>query len=328
MLAVAVVLSSAWLAGPFDKPAAASTAGQSLNVSQLAADLVMGARTLQAPRNLTPQLSLAGRARPFLAWDGCHLPRSGLKSKPCVFGDTTSRTTVVLFGDSHALAWFPAMDLISEQQHWRLVDLTKDGCPPAEVNIAAWFRAGAPYWECARWRANAMAQIAALRPALVIVTAARWREEPEARPMPGVPTTYGNAWQDGWAAIFRFLRSVATHVLFISDVPTLTQSAPSCVAAHVSDVQVCTSPLSAAIALPAAKDQEIQLARDERVDWIDPTSWFCTPVTCPVIVRSILLYRDSNHMTPAWSTFIAPVLADSILPIMHVSPTPATQPSR
>ena len=54
-----------------------------------------------------------------------------LKSDPCIYGATTSHTSVVLFGDSHAAAWFPALDLISKQQHWRLVIFTKDVVPTA-----------------------------------------------------------------------------------------------------------------------------------------------------------------------------------------------------
>ena len=167
---------------------------------------------------------------------------------------------MVLFGDSHAAYWFPALDLISRQQHWRLVDLTKDGCPAAEVNIAAWFRHGGPYPECTDWRTSAMAQIVALHPALVIVSEARYLEVPEARPLAGVPTGHGSAWLDGLAATFRFLNRSAAHVVFISDVPTPEKSPPGCVSRHVSNVRACDTTLSAAIRLPDVKSEERELA--------------------------------------------------------------------
>ena len=44
-------------------------------------------------------------------------------------------------------------------------------------------QARGPYRECTDWRTSAMAQIAALHPALVIAAEARSLEEPEARPL-------------------------------------------------------------------------------------------------------------------------------------------------
>jgi hypothetical protein len=226
----------------------------------------------------------------------------------------------VLFGDSHAAYWFPALDLISRQEHWRLVLVTKDGCPAAEVNIAAWFRHGGPYPECTEWRASAMKQIAELHPALVILTEARFLEVPEARPLAGVLGGHGSAWLNGLAAIFSFLKRSAGHVLFISDVPTLNQSAPDCLARHMQNVESCATKRSAAIRLPDVKRREIDLATRMRVKVVDPSSWFCTSTTCAVIVGNLLLYRDTAHMEPAWSRFIAPVLAEALLADISRSP--------
>jgi hypothetical protein len=221
---------------------------------------------------------------------------------------------VVLFGDSHAAAWFPALDLISTEQHWRLVDFTKAGCPPAEVNIDF---AGSLYTNCTRWRRNTMAQIAALHPALVIIAWARYIEQPEARPLAGVPRGYGGTWQNGLAAIFKFLRRHATHVLFISDGPTLAQWAPDCVSGHLSDVRPCLTKRRASVRLSGVKAGELALARREQIQTLDPASWFCTPTVCPVIVGNILMYRDNAHMTPQWSDFIAPVVGDTLVPIVQ-----------
>ena len=309
------------LAGAPHSRAAAPSPGQpadaGLTTTRLATDLAAGTTIGRVPGDLEPPLAVAGAAEPIIVKNGCHLSRTGLRSKPCVYGDTTSKTTVVLFGDSHAAYWFPALDLISRQQHWRLVDLTKDGCPAAEVNIAAWFRDGGPYPECTDWRSSAMAQIAALHPALVIVSEARYLEQPEARPLAGVPTGQGSTWLNGLAAIFSFLNRSAGHVAFISDVPTPEQYPPGCVSRHEFNVRPCDTKLSAAIRLPNVEREEFELATREQVDWVDPTAWFCTSATCPVIVGNLFVYRNIAHIEPAWSRFISPVLADAIVPIMR-----------
>ncbi len=295
--------------------APASAANPPLTASQLAAKLSAAATAATVPANLHPPLALATQAKPMIVLNSCSLQRAGTRSKPCIYGDRNSHTPVVVFGDSHAAAWFPALDLISKQQHWRLVDLTKAGCPTAEVNVR-FLGSNVTYPQCTAWRHNAERLIAALHPALVIVSQARW-EELEAQPEPGVPTGYGSPWLNGMAATFGFLRHVSTHVVFVSDVPYLSYSAPDCVASHLSDVYQCDAARSTAVLLPQVKSAEIALAKREHVNWIDPTSWFCAPTTCPVIVGNILLYRDNAHMTPAWSRFIAPLLANSILPIMN-----------
>jgi hypothetical protein len=296
--------------------ALAGHANAAITATQLDTDVAASASLRQAPADLQPPLAMAAAAEPIIVRNGCHLSRTGLRSKPCAYGDATSTTNVVLFGDSHAAYWFPALDLIARQRHWRLVDLTKDGCPAAEVNIAAWFRHGGPYPECTDWRNSAMTQLVALHPALVIVSEARYLEEPEARPLSGVPTGQSSAWLDGLTATFHLLNRSAAHVVFISDVPTPARSAPTCVALHPSNVQHCDTALSAAIRLPAVKAQERDLAEREHVNWVDPTSWFCGPTTCPVIVDNLLLYRNIAHIEPAWSRFISPVLDDAITPIM------------
>ena len=316
LLATSLV-TSAWVGVAGGARAAPPAhAGQTLTASRLAADLRAGVQTKQAPPKFDPPLSRAGKAKPIITTNGCNLTHAALRSKPCLYGDRNSHTYVVLFGDSHAAVWFPALNLISQQRHWRLAIFTKDGCPPVEVNIAAWFRHGGAYSECTRWRNSAKSQIASLHPLLVVVTTATYLEYPEARPEPGVPTGYGSTWQNGLAATFGFLHRVAQHVIFISDTPTLGQWAPGCVSRHLSDVRRCTTRRGAAILLPKVRTKEIGLARQKSVSAIDPIPWFCTPTTCPAIVGNILIYRDNAHMTPTWSRFIAPVLADAIAPIV------------
>lgn len=322
--ALVVVVASGSLVGPLVSNARAVrpalAAHSVLTPAQLRADLAAGVRTIKAPSNLTPPLATAANAKPVIVVNGCHLHEAALKSKPCVYGDTTSHTSVVLYGDSHAAAWFPALNIISKQQHWRLVDITKAGCPPAEVRIVS---NGAAYRQCMQWRANAMSQIAALHPALIIAEWARFLEVPEAKPMAGVPTGHGSAWLDGVAAAFKFMHRNAQHVLFLSDGPTLNQVAPDCVSGHLSDVRPCLTARSVAVRQKTVKDQELALAKSAGISSADPTSWFCSPTKCAVIVGNILLYRDNAHMTPAWSDFIAPVLADTVVPVMTPKPSSA-----
>lgn len=280
----------------------------SLTASQLATYLRQAASITKVPPDLTPSLSQPHTWGSLIVEDGCQLSRADeVQSPPCVFGDSTGRTNVVLFGDSHAGMWFPALDQISIQRHWRLLIFTKAGCSPPEVKL---------YAQCNTWRHNSEAQIAAIHPAIVIVSWARWIAH-ESKPLAGVPTGYGSAWLDGIAAIFKFLSRSAGRVIFISDGPTLDFGGAKCVARHLIDVHPCnTTPRSKGIFLPRVRAAEFELAYRLHISSIDPTPWFCSATACPVVVRNFLVYYDSSHVTPPYSGFLAPVLDKALTSIL------------
>ena len=313
--AIAIVVLSGSLVGPLVSTAAApSRLTVPNNLASLRADLIAGARTNAVPSNLRPSLSALASAFPRIIADGCELGPGRDRIKPCIYGDRGSHTTVVLFGDSHGGQWFDALAWISSRRHWRLVNMTKEGCTPAEVTLRS-----TQDKDCPHWREKAKARIARLHPALVIASWARWMEPTTSRKS-GVPTGHGGPWQDGAAAIFQFLRRSAKQVIFISDNPYLQQPAADCVAAHMSDVRSCATKRSDSTVLPAIKAAELRIAKQEQINSIDPASWFCAPTVCPVIVGNILVYRDTSHMTPEWSRFIAPILDHAIRRTMQPPP--------
>jgi hypothetical protein len=277
----------------------------------LATELRSGLDTRRVPGNLNPWVPAAANDEPPIGRNGCQLGFGGTKSTPCVYGDRGSATSVVLFGDSHAAAWFPALNAIATAHHWRLVILVKSACAAEEVNLV---RYGRTYSQCPIWRRNAMQQIAALHPALVVVASSQYVNG--MRPLAGVPTGQGGVWQDGVAAIFNFLHGAAQRTLYLSDVPTLTQRAPDCLSAHMSNATACTASTHDAFRYPKLTADELKLAARKGVNAINTDSWFCTPTRCPVIVGDILLYRDAQHMTPEWSTFLSPLLDAAITRVM------------
>jgi SGNH domain (fused to AT3 domains) len=285
-----------------------------LTPAKLAADLRKAADIRKVPSNLSPSLRAAAGDVPLIRKDGCQLQFAQLNSKPCVFGDPTSHTSVVLFGDSHAGAWFPALNAISKRRHWRLLIFVKDSCPVEDVNLV---RFGHYYTECPIWRDNSEQQIDGLHPALVVVASSQYING--MRPRAGVPGGHGGTWQNGVAATFKLLHRAAQRTLYLTDLPMLTQSAPDCLSAHRSHVQTCAVSRRRGLRYPNFTADELKIAKQEHIHAQDTDSWFCTSNTCPVIVNNILLYRDAQHMTPQWSLFLAPVLDGVVTPIMNAT---------
>jgi len=250
------------------------------------------------PRNLTPALSHAARDRPRVWTDGCHADVPVTTApEGCFYGDPAGTRTVVLYGDSHAAQWFPAVERLADQRHWRLVELTKSSCSAADLPL--WHDTlKREYTECAAYHRSALARIARLRPSLVVVGSS-FNYRP-AHPSPDLAAQ----WRAAWDSTFAQLRAGGSRVVAISDTPYMGGSVPECLAkpANAGHAGNCTRSLHSAVRGP--EQREVFLSYP---GVIDPTAWFCTDV-CPAVIANLLVYRDSNHMTTTYAEALAPLL--------------------
>ena len=69
---------------------------------------------------------------PLMQKQGCIVGYRA-KLKECSFG--AGEQVLVLFGDSHAAQWAPALQLIAAGHGWRFITLTKASCPAARVTL-------------------------------------------------------------------------------------------------------------------------------------------------------------------------------------------------
>src|SRR5215211_3128123 len=201
-----------------EDPAAAQLASLSAPVVRAVAKAVT-VRTV--PANLEPSLETAHANQPRPVADGCLIRWLGVGSGPCVYGSASSRTTVMLFGDSHALQWFPALDRAARARRWRLVSLTKTTCPP--VQLSFWSPVlGRPYRECDQWRSNMLQRIRSERPAVVVLGAARHYGDVYHFQV------YGPTWISGLAKMVRQVRATGARVIVLGPTPKPKADVPDC----------------------------------------------------------------------------------------------------
>jgi hypothetical protein len=282
--------------------ATASEAGTQL--SQL---ITAGTGTQRVPANLTPALAQADADRPVLYRDGCDAGFLGDSiGKVCTYGDPAGTARVVLFGDSHAGHWFPALSVIATQRHWRLNVLTKSACSAATslIYLGALKRA---YTECVHWRAAAIDWIRQQHPAMVVLSSVN---------AGGLPLDARGdadaAWTADWVSTVRALAETGTKLVYLADTPWPGQNVPDCLSAHLDDARWCARPVSRAVSLPRRRSMVADAMRSNGVQVIDPTPWFCSREGCPAIVGNILVYKDDSHMSTAYSQALAPVLAQQL----------------
>ena len=263
------------------------------------------------PANLQPSLASVKNDSPIIYADGCHLDQATIEPKACVFGDTSSSTTVVLIGDSHAAQWFPAFARLANVEHWRLVSVTKSGCPPADLTVynGNYERA---YTECDAWRAKAFDLIAAEHPTLVVMAMYRSYVLVD-----GSSTTTvverPDLWDAGIAASLARLSGSADHIALIGDTPRSRVDPPACLSKHLDDALACATPSRDAID-PKRTADDRALAEAAGATFIDPTSWVCPTEPCPAVIGSYLVFRDSHHLTTPFSTALARRLLAALPP--------------
>jgi peptidoglycan/LPS O-acetylase OafA/YrhL len=285
--------------------------------AEIQADLAHALRVTTIPSTIHPSLADAAADEPVLYHDGCHVGPPTVTVPDCVFGDLSSPTTVILFGDSHAAQWFPALEAISVRQHWRLVSMTKSSCPAVDVSIYnAYFNR--TYHECDTWRTNALKAIRALHPALVVLAN---RRDYGPTTNPDDSASFVPVWEAGVRTTLQRLRASAAHVVFLEDTPHVTTSIPVCLSTPPGTMSSC-EPDSADADYDAARQQaDRRVASAEGVGYVDPTPWFCTADGCPAVVGDILVYRDEQHMTVEYSLWLQWLLQGALLHTMAAGVT-------
>ena len=254
------------------------------------------------PRNLEPSLPDAARQRLAPQLDGCHVGLTGPFRPKSDCSYTTGERTVVLFGDSHALQWFPTLEVLAREHGWRLYNFTRSSCSPAEIALDE-RRARSRYVECDNWRAQVLARIGRLRPDLLVVSSSvNYRQV-----LAGRPAQPDAVWQTGWVRTLAALKRAADQVTVLADTPFLTVAPADCLGTRADDISRCAAPRADVLPEPRWREIERATAVAAGVPVIDPVPWLCA-ARCPLVVGDTLIYRDSNHLTEAYARLVAPVL--------------------
>ena len=262
--------------------------------------------------SLTPSLADARGDLPSTYADGCHRSFASTSADGCVFGKPNGAVTVVLFGDSHAAQWFPALKTLADQRGWRLVSLTKSGCPASDItpNNSTIKR---DYTECPAWRANALARISKEHPDVVVTTGITGYSQT----INGQRTNGAAAEEqlrEGWVRTLHELVPLSNHVVVLRDTPEPARDPVDCVSANLDNLDRCAAPRGRA--LPPNLPLDLAARTVAGVDYIDLSDAFCLTNVCPVVIGDVLVYRDHDHITATYARTLAPRLL-SVMPSLR-----------
>ena len=187
--------------------------------------LRQGLQVEVVPSNLRPSLGGAFDDKSALYADGC--VTIGVDDRPadCRYGVIGSPTRIVLYGDSHAAHWFPALERVALERGFELVVFTKGGCPTAAVSIPT----NTLSRTCPAWRDRVVEQIATLRPAMVVMTA--WS---------GYPND-DTEWRQGLEATVARIAPLTTDLVLLGDNPRAATVPALCLSDHLYRASACVN---------------------------------------------------------------------------------------
>lgn len=250
------------------------------------------------PANLEPSLRSASDDQPPIYADGCHLGFDAVTPKDCVYGDP-SAPRIVLFGDSHASQWFPALWEYAQANGMSLEVDSKSSCPSVDAEL---LRNAVPYTACSTWRAAVMDRLASAEPAMVVL--ANYEKVAYANPS-------GDDITDWKEALGRTLSQISAPTVVMADTPDLGTTPSVCLSAHLSAALDCGRDRSSAVA-QAYRDAERAAADEHGAAFVDLTNYLCTAEKCGPIVGDTLAYRDAHHLTATFSAELARPLTEKL----------------
>ncbi|MGI5215729.1 acyltransferase family protein [Plantactinospora sp. CA-290183] len=239
------------------------------------------------PSNLVPPLRSAAADFPPVFSDGCHADFLDEVVHDCVYGRADSDVTLVLFGDSHAAHWFPPLRAVADRRGFRLVSLTKSGCPSASVRKTSVYL-GREYRECDEWRSRALDRIGAEQPDLVLL--ANSTNATHDGPVPR------HEWLAGLARTLDRLSTVP-GLTVLADTPAADVDVPSCLSARLSAAMSCALLRSTAVDADLSR-AEAELVRGRGRQVLDLNDHLCSARECPPIIGDTLVYIDRHHLSP------------------------------
>jgi peptidoglycan/LPS O-acetylase OafA/YrhL len=257
------------------------------------------------PGDLRPTLAQARDDRGPIGQETCVTLIVETQPDPCVVGDEQGTTTVVLYGDSHAAMWLPAIELMAADRHWRVVPVIKVACPPYEVSV--WRPSlGRPLTECDQWRPLAMDVIAREHPAIIFVAGSRNYQLVDTQGEPQPVNAYAG-WQSGMVRTLTALRALTDRVVVIGESPHFHFDPPRCLATE-GRIEPCSRPRNELVsARYEALERHTTAATG--TDLIPTIPWLCRDDTCPLILGDYLVYRNNGHLTATITTVLAQQLS-------------------
>lgn len=230
---------------------------------------------------------------PSFYQDNCDSWYQNDELKPCRYGNSSTTKTAVLLGDSIGAQWFPAVTELYNTGEWSVVVITKSACPIVDEPLF-YSRIGREYTECSSWRDKAIQWIIKNKPDVLFIGSAPYEFSDQKL-------------QSGTNRILAQISPVVDHIYIIEANPVLGFSGPECLMQNQNDSsKKCTAPMHSTKGhAQTARILETVTMNYENVHWLETASLVCPGDICRAERDSMIIFRDSEHLTARFAAFSA-----------------------
>ena len=236
---------------------------------------------------------------------GCDQWYFNSQVRVCGFGDEDAAQTAVLIGDSIMGQWFPALAAAYNKPGWRLLVLTKSCCPMVDAPFF-YKRIGKEYTVCSRWRDDALAALASIKPDVVFMGGAYTYDFSESQ------------WVSGTQRILSQIAPVAKSVFIIRATHQLPFNGPGCLARRDWQPAFLSIPTACSSVAGSRRETDVftwlQAAAEDfdNVTVIDLNPLVCPGGRCYAELNGEVVFRDSQHLSAQFSESFSQALFYSI----------------
>jgi peptidoglycan/LPS O-acetylase OafA/YrhL len=239
-------------------------------------------------------------------YEGCMVGIPGTNSNRCLYGNKHGDKTLVLFGDSHAMQYFPTVEEMVKRHGWRLIVLTKAECPPEEIEVKSMVE-DREYSQCDEWRQDALERIETGDGKHTTVIMSGDTEYtpygPNGEELSG--DAAAEAMEAGYLRTLKRIQAAGPRTVVIRDNPTSTEDVPSCVSEDIQHLGRCAFP----------RHREWDHEYDVRAAEASPNTHLisfiadiCPGEICRAVIGNALTYRDKDHLTATFARTLEPML--------------------
>jgi hypothetical protein len=289
----------------------ATTSTKDVAATAVLKSIANASKITSIPSSLSPPLTDFGNetagalSGDNLVWacDPYRTATLATKPVPCFFGDLSSTKTIAIVGDSNVGNWVPALNVGLKAAGYRLAAFSYAGCPTADVTYRS--LPDLQTSECNLWHKTVPPVVKALHPIAVLLASGE-----------NFPSGMTNSsWISGFAKLFNLTTFPSTVRILMGTSPFTTVAPPNCLAAH-SDPQACELHYATGSQYPVFLTRDPFIAQASHATLIPTYPWLCVKEVCPPIVSHYLTLADTDHLTTAYSQYIAPVVTAAVLNVI------------
>lgn len=240
-------------------------------------------------------------------YPGCQASFAGSEIVSCTLGvpATDAKASVALVGDSHATAWYPAIDELAKAHNWHVVTYAKASCPvTSALRILENEKTPQNQEDCRAW-VQKVNETVMSDPSISAIFTASYSSAYKYTSAAGEPLE--NPAVDGFTRMWAGWQAAGKQVVAFDDVPrTNGQYIPTCLAANSSDPMKCALPTSQAIPATMNITKAAETAAKHGVIRIKLREQFCDAHWCYPVVGSVIVYRDYSHLSASYARALVP----------------------